>query len=40
MYEVSSKTGKSVNASRSSSADLWYSHGPWLMVVSGNDAGW
>ncbi len=40
MYEISSETGKSPNASCSSTADLWYPDGYRILVVSGNDAGW
>ena len=36
----SSKTGKSVNASSGSTADLWYPHGYRILVMSGNYAGW
>lgn len=40
IYEISSKTGKSVNASGGSTADLWYPHGYRILVMSGNYAGW
>lgn len=40
LYEISSKTGKSVNASGGSTADLWYPHGYRILVMSGNYAGW
>ena len=40
IYEISSKTGKSVNASGGSTANLWYPHGYRILVMSGNYAGW
>lgn len=40
IYEISSKTGKSVNASSGSTANLWYPHGYRIQVMSGNHAGW
>lgn len=40
IYEISSKTGKSVNASGGSTANLWYPHGYRILVMSSNHAGW
>ena len=40
IYEISSKTGKSVNASGGSTANLWYPHGYRILVMSGNYVGW